>query len=756
MYRHPGIGNEAMNAQIVNQALNIINDQEQEQAPKQDLYYDQMEQKPLFYQDPEEEPEQEPEPKVKGLDDLYYAIDNSDPISLDLLANRPKRKKIKNSKKKKKSGSNNDIDQVNNEMKAIGGLNFNVQKLPERAKNNGWRRFLTGTARFFGATFGKAINVVQNLFRGTYWSSKYRQSQSNDTENPRIRQNERKHDIIPGWNNEKFQKNPDGEDDIMADFRRVPTVWSYVTAAKAEDAQGKPLSPKISVNASQPKEGVDQTMSGLNMAHSGLGLENSRYSQISGRYERYALKYGYYQAGANLSTTSLGSTRGGRFPGQLMDERDSAFSVIRTFPAKNKQINDIIKASETYADGGYNGLTRNCTSFVKEMVQDVAHLPLPSNIFKMENPAVSSLGNFGVFTGIANDTNAKIGAEERLEELSTKKDESYAGWGNMRITKQDYRNYKEHQNDQNTVNSLADIPNAVAENMRRLEGDGSGTISSTTYMGTMQNLKNSAKLPDYINALRSEQTKLRDEILKVTGKRDMNDLFLSINESPDAMILLAGIQNTFQPLTALLGDIENPKTMKKTRAQLDDKINDLNTLLYKVFGNDKRLHGPVMHMISLLQNAADYVDTLYGKVNYGADRDGDLGDIRSRVKFNEYNASIMGEDTNINMTLSHYEAYIQIFKDPEKAIRKYSELGRLRHVRNNSRSLTSQERNDLNKAERIEKLANQFDRAHDYMLEKTSYSQQDIDYAFSLGKRSKKAMRAVIFWKTRHQRSINP
>ena len=200
MYRHPGIGNEAMNAQIVNQALNIINDQEQ--APKQDLYYDQMEQKPLFYQDPEEEPEQEPEPKVKGLDDLYYAIDNSDPISLDLLANRPKRKKIKNSKKKKKSGSNNDIDQVNNEMKAIGGLNFNVQKLPERAKNNGWRRFLTGTARFFGATFGKAINVVQNLFRGTYWSSKYRQSQSNDTENPRIRQNERKHDIIPGWNNE--------------------------------------------------------------------------------------------------------------------------------------------------------------------------------------------------------------------------------------------------------------------------------------------------------------------------------------------------------------------------------------------------------------------------------------------------------------------------------------------------------------------------------------------------------------------------
>ena len=37
---NPGIGNEAMNAQIVNQALNIINDQEQEQAPKQEAPFD--------------------------------------------------------------------------------------------------------------------------------------------------------------------------------------------------------------------------------------------------------------------------------------------------------------------------------------------------------------------------------------------------------------------------------------------------------------------------------------------------------------------------------------------------------------------------------------------------------------------------------------------------------------------------------------------------------------------------------------------
>ncbi len=537
--------------------------------------------------------------------------------------------------------------------------------------------------------------------------------------------------MIPGWDDKKFEKVPGAEDDIMADFRRVPTVWSYVTAAKAEDSRGKPLPPKISVNVNQPKEAVDQTMAGLEMGHTGLGLEYSRYSQISGRYERYALKYGFYIAGANLSTTSLGSTRGGRFPGQLMDEKDASWTVTRTFPAKTKQINDIIKASETYADKGYNGLTRNCTSFVKEMVQDVAHLPLPGNIFEMENPAVSSLGNFGVFAGSAHDTNAKINAESRLEELAQKEDKSYAGWGNKRVTKEDYRNYKQHQNDQNTTRSLADIPNAVAENMRRMEGKGSGTISSNLHEGILEDLTD-PKINDYIDAVRDEQGKLLDAIVKVTGKRDLNELFGAISQSPQTMILIAGIQNSSQPLTTLMANIDDPDAMRRARNDLDQQVEELNTLLYEVFGNDKRLHVPVMHMISILKNAAYYIDTLYGKADYGQNRDGELGNIRSQVKFDEFNASV--DDINIMMTPSHYEAYIQIYKDPETAVRKYSEYAKLKEIKNNkTRSLTSREKDNLDKGERMEKLANQFDRAHDYMLEKTSYSQQDVDYVFSLG-----------------------
>ena len=244
-------------------------------------------------------------------------------------------------------------------------------------------------------------------------------------------------------------------------------------------------------------------------------------------------------------------------------------------------------------------------------------------------------------------------------------------------------------------------------------------------------------MPDFSipNCKKCSLTKFRDVILKVTGKRDLNELFASISQSPDAMMLIAGIQNTFQPLTSLMTKLDDPDAMRRARAELDDEIENLNKLLFNVFGNDKRLHIPVVHMISLLENAKDYIDTQYGKIDYGVDNDGELANLRSQVKFNKYNART-GEDINIMMTPSHYEAYIQIYKDPDTAIRKYSEYGKLLKIKQNkTRTLTSREKDELRKSERIEKLADQFDHAHVYMLEKTSYTQQDVDYVFSLGEK---------------------
>ena len=57
---------------------------------------------------------------------------------------------------------------------------------------------------------------------------------------------------IPGWEGAKWENNDTDPDQLDIDFRRVPEIWSYLTADKAEKSPGKPRDPVISVYISQP------------------------------------------------------------------------------------------------------------------------------------------------------------------------------------------------------------------------------------------------------------------------------------------------------------------------------------------------------------------------------------------------------------------------------------------------------------------------------------------------------------------------
>ena len=50
-------------------------------------------------------------------------------------------------------------------------------------------------------------------------------------------------------------------------------------------------------------------------------------------------------------------------PAQLFNDDIYGYDISRSFPAKPWQVNAIMKASETYADKGYNLYNRNCTTF---------------------------------------------------------------------------------------------------------------------------------------------------------------------------------------------------------------------------------------------------------------------------------------------------------------------------------------------------------------------------------------------------------
>ena len=57
--------------------------------------------------------------------------------------------------------------------------------------------------------------------------------------------------------------------------------------------------------------------------------------------------------------------------------------------------------------------------------------------------------------------------------------------------------------------------------------------------------------------------------------------------------------------------------------------------------------------------------------------------------------------------------------------------------KNQNEELSPAEEKELNKCLRIEQLAKDFDQSHHYMTDKESYNQQDVDYAFSLGKKER-------------------
>ncbi len=712
------------------------------QKAVEDIFPDQMAEIEDFYKDPE--PDQQED-------------DYDDPLNTSMIVHRPK---TRNLKKKKK-----DLKKAAAPMERIKGLNVAVQKLPARQKTGWWSRVLTGTAWYAGKTIGKAINWLANLFILPWFSSKKKKRAfSKSTENPLLTQEKKTHDVIPGWGEERYQKEPGREDNIIADFRRVPTVWSFLTAGKAADENGKPLPPKISVNVNQPEAGKDKDISMSGSGHTGIGIEYSRYSRVSNRYERYGLKYGFGIADETASAGILNATKGAKTFGQLWDEKNREFDVTRTFPATSKQVNDILKASETWADGGYNLLTRNCTTFVKHLVRDVAHLPVGDQIFQTKVPDLNSAANFLGFAGVASETNAKLGMESSFAKLAGQDDLSYAGLGNKRATKEDYKIFKESMDPDASWDNEVDLPNGAAENMRRMEGPDSGILSSSGY--TSEKLKDpqdKSKLNrsfyNYRLAILEEKRKVKTAILRLAGKNNEEEL-LAVPGIPGEMVqIIADLDFIQTPLEDLISagvekseDIENPvlnvnyfidpKDLRKSRAALEEYVAQVNKLLFTYFKNDKRLHGPFMKLLSVMQQAMDYIDLVYGGSKLGEGNRGELGDIRSEMDKRTI-ADIRVQppeggprkSENLFITPSHYESYIQIYKTPEAAMENYHRYTKLAEKRNRTKA----EQKEYEKRKRIDDLAGDFDKSHRYMLEKNSYSQQDADYAFSLAKKQQNA-----------------
>ncbi|MBR6089533.1 MAG: hypothetical protein IKP86_06345, partial [Anaerolineaceae bacterium] len=656
-------------------------------------------------------------------------------------------------------GQPGELGQAEKDMDSIKELDLAPVRMKEN-KLNMEVGFKSTFTQLLGVTVGKILGTIFNLgllpFTGGIIAKDFIKSWWKRGS----LQKKRTHKI-PGWDGDKFEKNqPQNVDEVNVDFRKVPAVWSYPIASKAAEPnpegdqndprqREKPLDPIVSVMVAQPKEGSADTFYDKEMGHTFLGIEYSRFSRISNRYERYRIKYGFYPAGGTVtgSGTMMMLSRDAVLPGQLANDDDHYYTIARRFRAKPAQVNAIFRASETYADKGYGYYSRNCTTFVKDMVQNVGKITkLAPAIFQQDAVQFGLRENVGMFGAKAFHLNAKAGTENMLIDLGNRTDLNYENFGEKRATQRDFRNYQKSLDHDITIQKYTEIPAMVGENLRRASGEHAGVIDSWENTGPLKKNPDGPGviigLPAILNAFDKESGKLKELVVGVLKGTDAGQLPKEVHEII-TYINVTGYSlydledktkkyckdNNIERRPGIEMEALDADDLRKGREGLDKDIARLQTLL-RIFKNDERLHLPIVHLISLVNWGNKLLDGWYRNLRRGKDNPGELGDIRGEMSHETF--TVLVGDKEAEFSPTEYEAYLQVYKTPEAAVKNKARCDEIFNKADSGAELTKAEEGELKKFQRMEATIRDFKTAHNYMVEKDTFSQQDVDYAFRL------------------------
>lgn len=246
--------------------------------------------------------------------------------------------------------------------------------IPFVAKTSKYEPEISGKKRAFGSVCHHLMNGIRSIFTTpdflfSWFKNPFRK-------NAYSKVSARNFNVIPGLSTyETFKKEKPDEQpfnqDIISDNRRVPLIWE----TKILDDPDQP--PVVILKTEQSYVGNTRSAGGPgDVGHAFLTLQYSKKDPISGKMARYQCTFGFHPdpivRRTNLesgSQTSVMGYQGGLIPGILEDDSNSNYDVSKTFQVNNRQINKILLAAQTYAKDGYNLITRNCTSFTKEMLE---------------------------------------------------------------------------------------------------------------------------------------------------------------------------------------------------------------------------------------------------------------------------------------------------------------------------------------------------------------------------------------------------
>ena len=691
--------------------------------------------KQLFYRDPENVSQDEAFETEPGEDldavldpnesqEVSYLERRADGLDDDLIVHSD------TMEKGPKEYPDRNQTKAEKDMYPVKNWNFTAQKMKDAGDISGWSKFKNKLTHIFSGIFGflsSAFGIKQSIAAITRYAAKKKKKAIQSEI-----QDKKDHSLIPGWEGAKYDPAAKSGEDILADFRRVPTVWSQLTAEKASEGEGdneKPLPPVISIFVDQPKDNSNQSMAGSEMGHTMIGIEYSRFSRYSNRYERYKLQYGFYPVGSNsIFNTFAMAHHDAIGPGQLRDDSGHSYTVSRRYPATAKQVNTILEASETYADKGYGFYARNCTTFVRDMAK-LAHLPVSDNLFELEEVGFSDLANLGRIGADITGENNLAGMENELVSRSQKKDESYSNYGNKRITQEDFDNYKKSVRGKPSEYKDTYIPGSVGEKLRR---ETTGEIGSQHFRGEIKIDQNvdPAVIRDEINRQGQNLKDIIENQMLPEARRYNNDIPEELLNLIDMLPFISG------PLDPIIKSHENNKVPQARRIQtarqsLSMDISRLNRIYYQYFKGDKRLHKPLMQLISVMNIGISFLDKDYQEAFENNNYDDDLGHL-PKMMYRD-NTIVLGRKS-IKMSPTAYEAYLQIYKNPDDAFRacaRYAELSD-KNKAGYHWYLHPWEKKEWEKSKRIHDYVMDYVQSHRYMMEKDAYSQQDVDYVFQL------------------------
>lgn len=521
-------------------------------------------------------------------------------------------------------------------------------------------------------------------------------------------QKKRDHDAVPGREGEKFEEygpvdQIKDDDEIYSDVRRGPLVWEKLTAGDPDEP------PEVIIMAEQSKRGSGAALETSSMGHTMVGLVYSRYNKTTKRKERYQIRMGFYPAGGavNISGT-LAMTGGALMPGQLKDDSDHHYDVARRYTVSNGDINRILRAAETYADGGYGYFKRNCTTFAIDMAA-TAHLPIAQEAEDGEM-VFHGVKGIGVELGEGMAEGSYYTAANTIAKNLKSDDLSYQNFGQKRFTLEDLRRYYGTALSADVIRK-GYSPGAVGETLRAsTQGDASAFFLEDTPL-TASVIAD--QLPDL-------GVQIWEEIQKIIPNPIEEDILMKtsyVSDDAGLHVLLS------KPLGVPTKDLREVHKIYRAR------MKNMNEYYRGRLHNDARLNELVMKYLSMCEAALTLIDARY-RIEVVRDGQSDVGRYRAAYMMREYEISYAESGVITQTTLSpgQYEGYLMAGRTPEQIVKEVKEFKRISAIPQGQRS--GKDQKALERYLRVYKLANDFASANRYLMWKDEYTQKDMDYAF--------------------------